>query len=161
MKKKFKVMGSSREEFMSIEIDMVIDDESIGASCNVLGGSFTITQNGKILVLADKEWVLTLMDITPVVIKEKPKLVINKNLDIFFKTKEIEVQQKCTYLELFNALKKEWLIAGALSNEPFPLEYDEELKLLTFKNSWGFANDSMLNMTDGSFSRLSEDGRSI
>jgi len=161
MQKKFKVMGDSKNTFMNIEIDLIIEDEKIGAPVNVLGGSFHITQNGAILVLVDKEWCLTLMDITPEAVKEKAKLTINENLEIYFSTKEVKVDIDCTYLELFNTLSTEWVMAGKLVGEPLPFEYNKELKLFTFKNGWGLHDGSMRHLSEGSFARKSEDGRNI
>ena len=83
-KKKYKVMGDTKNIFLGIELDLVIENEEIGTEVNVLGGTFKITQNGKILVLSEPDWVLTLQDITLVAEKEKPKLVINQNIDISF-----------------------------------------------------------------------------
>ena len=163
MKRKFKVMGDSKNTFLNIELDLVIEDDSIGNECNVLGGKFIITQNGKILVLADKDWVLTLMDITPVENKEKPKLIINETLEIYLETKEISVKSKCTYKELYEALKEEWKIIRQLKPEigEIPFMYDDKLTLFTFKDGWGFENGNFSMLGNGSFSRLNEDGRNI
>ena len=161
MKKKFKVMGDSKNTFMNIELDMVIDNEEIGEIINVLGGAFTITQNGKILVLADKDWVLTLMDITSPVEIEVEKLEINKNVDMFFETKEVRVQIDCTYVELYEILNAEWKMAGALVGKPSPFEYNTELKLFTFLDEWNFEKGSMPHLRDGSFSRKTFYGTNI
>ena len=163
MQKKFKVMGDSKNTFMNIELDLIIDSEEIGDTVNVLGGSFVITQNGKILVLVDKDWCVTLMDITPVKeeIIEKPKLEINSTLEIYFETKEVAVSIDCTYKELFDALSSEWGMAGELVGESIPFEYNTELKLFTFLNEWGFQEGSLSHMSKGSFSRLSAYGSSI
>ena len=161
MKKKYKVQGDTKNTFMNIELDLVLEDDSIGSTCDVLGGTFTITQNGPILVLVEKDWCLTLMDVTPKPKIIKPKLVINETLDLFFEPKEVRVQCKCTYGELFDALKKEWEFVGKLRPESFPFEYDSELKLFTFLNDWGFTEGSFPNMTGGSFSRKNLLGRNI
>ncbi len=159
--KKYKVMGDSKNAFMGIELDLVLTDDSIGADCSVLNGKFKITQNGKILVLAEKEWTLTLMDITPVPEKDVPKLVINDTLEIYFETKEIAVKCKCTYEELYYALREEWKMAGKLVMEPLPFDYSERLQLFTFKDDWGFENGNFSLLTGGSFSRIGLNGRNI
>ena len=159
--KKYKVMGDTKGTFLSVEFDLVLEDDTIGHDCNVLGGTFTITQNGKILVLTNPDWCLTLMDITPAPKVVVPSLAINTTLDIYFETKEIAVRCRATYKELYEFLKNEWVMAGALSASPFPLEYDEDLKLLTFKDEWGFEEGSFKFMKEGSYSRLNVAGRNI
>jgi len=161
MKRKYKVQGDSKNTFMNIEIDLVLEDDSIGASCSVLGGDFTITQNGKILVLVDKDWCLTLFDITPEPEKVVPKLIINETLEIFFETKEIAVKCKATYEELYKALKEEWKLISKIKNEKFPFSYDEKLKLFTFNDSWGFEHNNFSLMSSGSFTRINDRGMSI
>ena len=161
MKRKFKVQGDSKNTFMDIELDLVLENDDIGAPCNVLGGSFIITQNGPILVLVDKDWCLTLQDITPIPEKVVPKLIINETLEIFLKPKEISVKCKCTYEELFYALKDEWKMLEVMTGIPIPFDYSERLQLFTFKESWGFKDNNFDNVSGGSFSRINEQGRSI
>jgi len=158
--RKYKVQGSSRQELMGIEINLVLEDDSIGTEIKVLGGTFSITQNGPILVLVNPDWCLTLQDITPEETKV-PSLVINKNLEIFFETKEILIGIKCTYEELFNVLKSEWNLAGKLMKVSLPFEYNQELKLFTFKDEWNFSQGSLQLMTAGSYSRIDKSGRNI
>lgn len=161
MKRKYKVQGDTKNAFMDIELDLVLKDDSIGSPCKVLNGEFTITQNGPILVLVDKDWCLTLLDITPESEKTVPKLVINETLEIFFDTKKIAVKVKCTYEELYYALKKEWKLAEVMMNITLPFEYNTRLKLFTFNNNWGFENGNFSMLSDGSFTRINNDGRSI
>lgn len=159
--KKFKVQGDTKNTFMDIELDLVIEDDSIGAPCNVLGGEFIISQNGKILVLTNPDWVLTLMDITPEPEIEKPKLEINKTVEIFFETKEIQVKTDCSYEELFYFLQNEWKMAGALMSIPLPCDYTERFKLFTFFDEWNFMEGSLKHLSGGSYSRKTKDGRNI
>ena len=44
-KKKYKVMGDTKNTFLNIDLELVIEDDAIGTIINVLGGSFKITQN--------------------------------------------------------------------------------------------------------------------
>ena len=85
--KKFVVMSSIGEgkEFMTgIEFDFVIEDDSIGTNANCLGGTFVISQNGKIMVLSSKDWVLTIME-KGVPKEEKVRTFeVNKDYEIFF-----------------------------------------------------------------------------
>jgi hypothetical protein len=160
-KKRYKIMCDTKNTFLDIELDLVLDDDTIGTTVNVLGGTFKITQNGKILVLVEPDWCLTLMDVTPVPEVKKPKLVINETLEIFFKTKEIQVKTSCTYEELFYVLQDEWKLAGVLMTESLPFDYSERLKLFTFTNDWRFAEGSLPFMKNGSFSRKNSMGRNI
>jgi len=161
MKKTYRVDGDTKNTFNGITLELVIEDEKIGAKVNVLGGSFVITQNGKILVLSSDEWCLTLFDITPEKKEEKPKLKINENLDLFLEVKEIKVSVKCTYLELYEKLKEEWSFIQTINGEKCPFRYNDEMKLLTLENRWNLTGESIQFLTDGSFDRKSEDGRSI
>ncbi len=163
MKRKFKVQGDSKNTFMDVELNLVIEDDSIGASCDVLGGSFKITQNGKVLVLAEPEWTLTLMDITPEPEKAVPKLIINDTLEIYTETKEIAVKCKCTYEELYYALEDEWKMIEKLlpSIGGRPFDYSERLQLFTFTNDWGFEGGNFSMLSEGSFTRINEQGRHI
>lgn len=162
LKKRYKVQGDTRNTFIGIELDLVIENDEIGESVEVLGGTFEITQNGKVLVLSSPEWVLTLQDITPSSETEPTKLKINETIDIFFDTKEIDVRVECTYEELFYFLQNEWKMAGALAAEPFPFDYSERLKLFTMNNEWNFSKDNGIKyVRKGSFSRNNKDGRSM
>ncbi len=162
--KKYTVMSSVGEgkDFMTgIEFDFVIYDDSIGNKVNCLGGAFTISQNGKIMVLTNKDWVLTIME------KDVPKeekvrtFEVNKDYEIFFKTKTILVRNECTYEELFRSLKEEWRLAGSLIAETLPFEYNKQMKLFTFLNEWNFEGESMMLIRDGSFSRKTIAGNNI
>jgi len=158
--RKYKVQGDSKNTFMDIELDLVLKDDSIDSQCNVLGGSFIITQNGPILVLVDKDWCLTLLDITPKPEKVVPKLIINDTLEIFLETKEIAVKCKCTYEELFYALKDEWKMIQVMTGIKIPFDYSEKLQLFTFTDDWGFENGNFSMLSIGSFTRIGKDGRS-
>ena len=158
--KKYAIKSSSLPGFLDIELPLEID-ETIGGKCNVLGSEFTITQNGKILVLVNEKWCLTLMDITPEPVVEKPKLEVNKTLEIYFKTKEIEIKTDCTYKELFETIENEWNLIEGLVSEPLPLEYNEDLKLLIFRNEWNITDGSLKYLKSGSYTRYNKAGRSI
>jgi len=159
--KKYKITSSTKPEFEGIEIPLDIDNYIVGSNIVVLGHTFTITQSGSIIVLVNEQWCLTLIDITPKVKSEVSKLIINDTLEIYLETKEIEVKCKATFKELYNILLKEWNFINTLDNEPFPCEYNEELKLLTFVNDWKLTDASVLNMEDGSFSCKNKAGRYI
>jgi len=161
-KRKFIVMGDTKNAFLNIEFDLVLDDDDLGTEVNVLGGTFKITQNGKILVLANPDWVLTLQDVTPEPEVEAPKLIINQTFDIFFETKEIDVRTQCTYSELYKSLENEWEGVKSLTSIAFPFKYSSDLKLFSMMDGWNFSKEhGVKNLKDGSFSRYSEDGRCI
>jgi hypothetical protein len=103
------------------------------------------------------------MDITPEEVEDKPKLEVNKTLDIFLETKEVEVRVGCTYRELYEVLMKEWGIIRQLTgnSEPIPFAYNDDLKLFTFSNGWKFKDGSLKYMQEGSFSRYDKNGRSV
>jgi hypothetical protein len=158
---KYKVMSDTSAQFDGIEIDYVIDDFTIGRELKFLGEDYVLQQNGKILVLANKDRVITIMDITPPKKEEIPKLEVNKTFEIFFDTKEILVSVDCTYEELFRAVEAEWKLAGALMSQPLPLDYTERYQLLTFLDDWKFADGSLKHMKNGSFARKNQAGRNI
>lgn len=179
-KRKFRVMssvGEGKDTFDGIELNLVLEDDSLGAQCNVLGGKFKITQNGKIFVLVEPEWVLTLMDITPEkviewghMIEDPKELRFNEEIDLFFETKELKVSSSerlynkagCTYKALFLALQSEWAMISKVSPEPFPFEYLEEEKIFVFNNEWKFSEFTNITLLrEGSFCRKTHDGRFI
>jgi len=158
---KYRVVGDSKNTFLGIELSVVVDSPKIGDSFNLLGSTFTVVQTGKILVLADKDWCLSIMDITPPKEKELSKLIINDTLEIFLDTKEVAVKVKCTYEELYYALQREWKLLAQMGHGTIPFEYSNRLRLFTFLDGWGFENDNFSMLTEGSFTRVSPDGRSI
>ncbi len=163
IKKRYRVVGDSKNTFMDVEMDVVVDDElTIGSDFVLLGGNFKLTQTGAILVLVDKEWCLSIMDITPKEVKEIPKLLINDTLEIYLETKEIEVRTKCTYEELYYVLADEWKMLRTMLNQgDLPFDYTERFKLFTFKENWNFTKGSLAMMSGGSYTRLNNLGRSI
>jgi len=154
-------VGSGKEFMEGIEFNYDISDDSIGREVNCLGGTFNITQNGKFLSLANPDWCLTLMRLEDKEPEDDDDLKINENFDIFLEDKEVEVRKKATYKELYDALKKEWEFIEKMTGDKIPFEYDEGYKLFTFLDGWKFKDGSLKNMSDGSFSRKSEDGRNI
>jgi len=171
-KNKFKVVGDSKNTFMDIEFDMDNKDYNVGDTVSVLGGTFTVQQAGNILVLKEKDkqgidvWMLSIMDITePEVTEEdEQKLKVGDTIDIYFDKKEISVRVKCTYEELFYFLQNEWKAISQLpvADKALPFEYTNRLKQFVFKNGWNFDKQyGFMYVNDGSYSRISVDGRSI
>ena len=158
---KYRVMSDTMNQFNDIEVDYVIDDFTIGRNLIFLGEDYVLKQNGKILVLGNKNRVITIMDVTPEAVEEKKKLIINDNFEIFFETKEVEVKIDCTYEELFDSLNMEWGMIKELVGISFPFEYNTELKLFTFNDEWDFSTNSFSHMKDGSFSRKTAYGNNI
>lgn len=175
--KKYKVVGSSRPEFMNIEMSLVFDDISIGKQCEVFGTRFTITQPGKILVLSNEDWVLTLQELEapkPITwtttIDNHRDLRVNFEIDLFFDRKAIRLNRterlsdkngvtvRCVYLWLRN----EWKYIGPTINKPFPFRWDEENLLMSLLDEWNFDGlETISLLREGSFSRYSADGRCI
>ncbi len=167
---KYKVMSSVGEgkEFMNgIEFDYVIDNEELGTEVKCMGGDFTITQNGKILVLADKDWVLTIMKQPEEVSEKVETFDVNKDWDIFFENKTFRINEtpltvaKITYETFFEAAREEWKNVEKLRADPFPLKYDYGFKSLVFTHGWGFVGDDFKFLKEGSWGKESADGRSI
>jgi len=156
---KYKVMSDTSNQFEGIEIDYVIDDTTIGRDLKFIGEDYKLQQNGKILVLANVDRVITIMDVTPPKVVEIPKLEVNKTFEIYFGPKEIAVSIDCTYEELYRAVEAEWKVGGALMREPLPLDYTERFSLLTFLNDWNFAEGSLKHMKKGSYARKNAQGR--
>jgi len=156
---KYKVMSDTSNQFEGIEIDYVIDDTTIDRELKFLGEDYTLQQNGKILVLGNKDRVITIMDVTPPKVDEKPTLKVNETFEIFFGTKEIAVSVDCTYEELYRAVEAEWKVGGSLMREPLPLDYTERFSQLTFLNDWNFAEGSLKHMKKGSYARKNAQGR--
>jgi len=159
--KKYKIVSSTKQEFEGIEIPLDDREYSVASNVSMFGSTFIVTQNGSIIVLTSDDWCITLQDITPIPKVEEPKLIVNDTLEIYLETKEIEVKCKVTYKELYDVLIKEWGFINTLNNEPFPCEYNDSLKLLTFTNDWKLTDTSILNMKDGSHSCKNKAGRYV
>ncbi len=176
--KRYRVVGSSKSEFMDIEMNITFDDISIGKTCEVFGYRFTITQTGMVLVLANPDWVLTVQEVNiPVTIVWEKCIIdpvdlrINHEVDVFLKDKlirltetdRLKVDHGMTYGALFHFLKKEWQFIGhSTIGVAFPFDYDPNYKLFTMRDEWNFdSTDAVFLLRDGSFSRYSSDGRCI
>ena len=161
MKKRFKVASDTSGRFSGVELDYVLDDDSIGRTLKLFGEDYRLTQNGPILVLVNEDCCMTLQDITPEVVEEPKKLVINDTLEIYLRTKEVAVKAKCTYQELYEVLQDEWKLLGRVISDPMPFEYDNALQLFTFLNGWSFEHGDFSMLSEGSYARKSADGRNI
>ena len=174
---KYKIVGSSKDEFLGIEMNIVFDDIEIGKVCEVFGTQFTITQTGAILILSNKDWVLTLQEVPQVVtdpwtkvIRKPSDLRINHEVDVFLKTKLIKLSETdrlksdygVTFLALYKFLQNEWRYIQSASGVAFPFEYDAENKLFIMRDEWNFDSLDSISLTrEGSFSRYNSSGRCI
>lgn len=169
---KYKVMSSisktqDKDFYNGVEFDYIIEDDSLGIEVNCLGGIFNITQNGKILVLVNDNWVLTIMNIEPEVkiVVRKPE--VNKDFEIFFDTKEFGVNNTkiirdgVTYKEFFRTIENEWSLVQALRPEVLPMKYNNDMKLITFINNWKFRAGDFMLLKDGSWGRENDAGQSF
>jgi len=175
--KKYKVVGSSQGQFLGIEMNIVFDDITMGKSVEVFGKTFTITQTGKIIILSNKDWVLTLQEVpTPIidpwtkVITNPSDLRINHEVDVFLKTKLIKLSDTdrlkkdhgVTLLCLFQFLQNEWKYIGAASGIAFPFEYDPANKIFIMRDEWNFDSLNSISLfREGSFTRYNSSGRCI
>jgi hypothetical protein len=99
------------------------------------------------------------MDVSPE--PEIPKLKINETLEIFLETKEISVKTRCTYEELYITLKREWNFIEELTDVVFPFEYYKDEKTFIMNDYWNFEGGNFSMLSEGSFVRISTDGRNI
>lgn len=175
--KKYKVVGSSKGEFMGITMNIVFDDISLGKTCEVFGKTFTITQTGMIMILSNKDWVLTLQEIPEPVVDPWQKVIvqskdlrINHEVDVFLKPKLIKLSETdrlkkdygVTLLCLYQFLYNEWKYIGMASGVAFPFEYDPPNKLFIMRDEWNFDSLNSISLfREGSFSRYNSDGRCI
>ena len=175
--KKYRVVGSSKPEFMNIEMNIVFDDVTIGKPCEVFGHQFVITQNGKVIILSSETWVMSLLEIEiPKKAEWQYKLTnhkdlrINHEVDIFVEKKVIKLSETerlrgdngVTFLCLFNFLRCEWKYIERLSGVAFPFDYDQEYDLFIMRDEWNFDSLSTIKLLrEGSFSRYNSSGRCI
>jgi hypothetical protein len=167
---KYKVMSSIGEgkEFMNgIEFDYVIDNEELGTEVKCMGGDFVISQNGKILVLTNPDWVLTIMKQPEPEEENVETFDVNKDWDMFFEDKTFKIhdtpltRKRITYEDFFEAVREEWKNVEKLRTDPFPMKYDYGFKSLVFTHGWGWASDDFKYLIEGSWGREDKDGRSI
>jgi len=173
---KYKVISSigKDKEFMNgIEFEQEFSNEIIGSEVFVLGGKFNISQNGKILVLTNKDWVLTIMkeELTSQETKETLEVLevleVNKDYEIFFETKTIQIknttliQNGITYKDFFEAIEKEWKNIQRLTTFHFPLKFNYDFNQLIFLDGWSWGGNDFSLLRQGSWGRETTDGRSF
>jgi hypothetical protein len=167
---KYKVMSSVGEgkEFMNgIEFDYIIDNEELGTEVKCMGGDFTISQNGKILVLTNPDWVLTIMKQPEPEEENIETFDVNKDWDIFFETKTFKIhdtpitRKQITYADFFEAVREEWKHVEKLRADPFPLKFNYDYNSLVFTHGWGWEGDDFKYLIEGSWGQEDKDGRSI
>lgn len=157
---RYKIVSSTKLEFNNIELDYVIEDDAIGNECKLFGETFKIIQNGTLLGLHNKDWVIILQNINKIEEPDLQKLKINDTIDIYLDDRIIEVRTSCSYKELFEFLNSEWLLINSIPNTyyEFPLELRENNNLL-LKDSWELKGFELI--IEGSFERQNKSGRSI
>lgn len=161
---------------MDMDMNILFEDINIGKECEVFGSKFTITQTGRVLILSNPDWVLTLLELEPPVeeglwghmIVDPSDLRVNHEIDIFLQDKKqvritstdrIE-ENGVTFKCIFKFLKLEWGFISQLVDTKFPFEYNEEFDLLVFNDEWDLIGDIDL-LREGSFSRYDSTGRCI
>jgi len=167
---KYKVMSSVGEgkEFMNgIEFEYIIDNEELGTEVKCMGGDFTISQNGQILVLTNPDWVLTIMKQPDPEAEDVETFDVNKDWDMYFEDKTFKLhdtplnRKGITYEQFFEAVREEWKNVEKLRADPFPMKYNYDFKSLVFTHGWGFAGDDFKYLIEGSWGKEDKDGRSI
>jgi hypothetical protein len=171
MKRKYQVIssvGENVDHFNGITFDYVLEDDSIGRKVKCLGGDFTITQNGDVLVLVNPTWVLTILRLPEEEKEESKKLEVNKDFEIFTGTKRFKLNEtdlvkskKVTYKDFYEAVKKEWPNIEKLTGEPLPLKFNDQYNSLVFINDWEWEGDDFKWLVEGSWGRETKDGRSF
>jgi len=175
--KKYRVVGSTKEEFLNIEMKIVFDDDRIGTNCSLFGTEFVITQTGKAMILSSKDWVLSLLELPELNVDLWQKTLVdpkdlrfNLEIDIFIEKKTIRIQTTDRLKEehgvtlecIYKCLKNEWKFISSLSNTPFPFEYKLDDLLFIMRDSWNFDSLKSISLTrEGSFSRYNSEGRCI
>ena len=185
--KNYAIMSSTNPIFpVGMEIPLPIDDIKIGDEVQFLTDLCICTQDIGAIMLnragdgdTDLGAVYTLMEVpNKAPINPYPRRVtidtvfedlqINKEIDIFFETKEIMISPTdhitrghgITVEALFKFLEKEWVMAGSLLKVPFPLLLEENNNLV-FWDYWQLSRGSEKFLIEGSWNRkvAQKDGR--
>lgn len=184
---KYEIVSSTNPMFaVGMEIPLDIDNIQIGDEVQFLTDLCVCTQDKGAIMLnrannpeddTDFGAVYTLMAIPEVDTNPYPRKVtketindlrINKEIDFFFETKEIMISPTerltqahgITIEALYEFCKREWKMVNTMTDEPFPLELEENNNLILW-NEWKFSKGSMLFLKEGSWNRkvTFEDGR--
>lgn len=151
----------------------------VGSSYMFLGKQFNVVQSGGgVLVLVDEANSIVLQVIQDR--EDKPKdtirdpkyLRFNKEIDLFFETKEIRLnvgvgnlteEHGLTYDALFKCLMKEWYtISSAFpEHKAAPMEHEPETNNYCLLNGWNWHSNYTLLLKDGCWSRKDINGRHI
>ncbi len=177
--KTYKIMSSTNPMFPEgMELPLPIEDIKIGDEVQFLTDLCVCTQDKGAIMLNrakdrsnDKDFgaVYTLMEVEKEEVSPYPRKVtvdrledlrINKEVDLFFETKEIMISPTdrvtrahgITYEALYEFLKQEWTMAGKVSGDEFPLELEEHNNLILW-NEWKFAKGTVFFLKEGSFNR--------
>ena len=152
--------------------------EVTGTTQTILGKDYPIRQfGGGILVVATEDEMLVLRQVkeivTPVTLIKDPKdLRINKEIDIFFATREIRLnlgtgnlteEFGVTYDAVYRFLLKEWETVQVAFPEQgsFPMEQAEGTNNYCFLRNWNWFADYTLALKGGCWSRKDNNGRFI
>ena len=177
---RYKIVSSTETQYVDIELPLEFDEVTQQDDFMVLGKWYVVTQlGGGIVILSNKDNVMTLQQQDPpkptepeiTVIDDPSQLQINREIDIFFETKEIRFnfqgnltkEHGMTYDALYRFLQKEWVtIAKAYPEYSiFPMEHAEGTNNYCFLDSWNWLEDYTLFLKDGCWSRKDAMGRHI
>lgn len=184
---RYRVIQSTVKMFEGVEVPL--DDEKIvqGEDMFFMGMNLTVRQfGGGILTLADETNLVVLqgespvsftqdinkVDDTPQVLDDPDKLIVNREIDIFFETKEIRLnfgqgnlteEHGVTYDAIYRMLMKEWKIISSVYPQygAFPMEHAEGTNNYCFLRCWNWHDDYTLLLKDGCWSRKDDTGKHI
>jgi hypothetical protein len=176
---KYRIVSSTKSEFLNIELYMTLDKPYPGKGCSVFGHDFTITQVGKYVTLASATWVITMEELEPEVFKkvwgamitDPSDLRINFEIDIFLGThKSIQIHETdrltqeggVTMKALAKFLIKQWPQIKSISGIQCPVVWDYKYKVMYLRDNWNLSNLASIALTrEGSFIRYDESGRVV
>jgi hypothetical protein len=172
----YKIISTTEKQFNGVI--MPIDDSvKQGDDINVLGMILNVTQcGGGIITLANKTTAIVFQrqeeqESKPECVKDPSKLKINREVDLFFETKEIRLNIRnnltedlgLTYDCLYRFLLKEWETISKAFPEyaPLPMEHEPNTNNYCLINGWNWFKDYTLLLKEGCWSRKNIQGRHI
>lgn len=177
---KYRIVSSTKPEFMNIELFLTFDNPYPGKGCSVFGHDFTITQAGeKLIVIVSEDWVITLEVLAPEkpvkvwgpMIEDPNDLRINFEVDVFLgDKKKIRINETDRLTQaggvkmeaLAKFLMREWPRIESVSGIACPVGWDDEYQVMYLRDCWNLDGLTSVALTrHGSFTRYNESGRVV
>jgi hypothetical protein len=173
-----KVISSTLTGYAGVVVPLDSLPE-IATSFTFLGKEFNVVQSGGgVLVLVDEKDSIVFQVIPDIVyspkgiIKDPKDLRFNKEIDLFFETKEIRLnvgvgnlteEYGVTYDALYRCIMREWnTISSAFpEHKASPMEHEPETNNYCLLNGWNWHSNYTLLLKDGCWSRKDINGRHI